>query len=126
MMESTIQSWSDQYGVNADDITTEYFDLGAHVLGLTTFKYDKTTVLPDGKYRRIALIQIHELLKGESLAVKCVLWHEFCHAEKWLKDGTSDGHSSGWSDRCWRKPILFLLDCTYTNFVFWRAKAKKR
>ena len=75
---------------------------------------------------RTARIEIHQIFKGYPLAIKSVAWHEFCHAEKWFKDGKTDGHGSAWRDRMWRKPFLCLLNYTYTSLLYWKLKLERK
>lgn len=119
----TITPWAKEYGVDEEGLCTYWSDaLGKHTLGRCNYLYGDR--LPDGTTRRVARIDVTDLFEPYHLATKAVLWHEFCHAEKWVKDGTSDGHGKAWNVRCWRKPLLMLLDLTYTKVLFALCKRK--
>ncbi len=116
MLQELIKEWSTQYGVDHTKIQSCYSNLGNHLLGLTSYP---------SRDPRTARIQVHEFFEDYPLASKSVLWHEYCHAEKWLKDGRTDGHGSAWLGRCWRKPLLTILDLFYTQILFIKYKLKK-
>lgn len=58
-------------------------------------------------YQRNARIKIHEKIKNRCFLTKVALWHEFCHAELFIKKGET-GHNYKWYLKTIRKPILFL------------------
>ena len=65
-----------------------------------------------------------DLFRKGTLAYNATLWHEFCHAEKWIKDGTTDGHGIEWNKRLWRKPFLYIADMIYVPLLFAILKKK--
>lgn len=113
-----LKEWCKEYGnmdINLLHIETKWID--DKTLGLCTFKNT------DGK--KWCILNVTNLLHNYPLAYTCVLWHEFCHAELWIKEGKSDGHGDGWVGRCWRKPLLYILDLTYTKILFEILKLKR-
>ena len=106
-----IREWCREYGITDDVIYPSYHWIDEHTLGITYFKHDIVQC-------RICNIRITDVFKDYELASKSVLWHEFCHAEVWIKEGKTDGHGSAWNGRLWRKPILFILDYIYTQILF--------
>lgn len=78
-------------------------------LGITKFyKYD------NGDYW--SYIYIKEYLKVHPFAYTSVLWHEFCHAEVWVRYGYTDGHSTAWVKRMLRKP-WYVIGCIYAQII---------
>ena len=116
MLPELIEEWSAQYGVDHTSIQSRFSNLGKHLMGVTCYPLTVD---------RTAKIQVHEFFEDYPLAAKSVLWHEYCHAEKWIKDGKMDGHGTAWLGRCWRKPILTILDMLYTPILFIRYRTKK-
>lgn len=106
-----LEEWKTEYGLERYAICFEYADLDGTLMGLHTPKR-----MLDGE--RFSLIQIDSVFKNSEFCCKCVLWHEFCHAEKWLKDGKTDGHGSEWNGRLWRKPLLYIGDGLIVPFVY--------
>lgn len=59
---------------------------------------------------RYCAITISKKFRNCPYLFNSILWHEFCHAEYYLKTGDSDHHSEGFHKRQWRKPILAIGD----------------
>lgn len=116
MLQEYIEKWKKEYSIEQATITASYKWINSHTLGLTHHKNDV-----NGRYNTIDITDVFE---NHSIASIAVLWHEFCHAEVWIKEGVSDGHSNRWVGRCWRKPILYLLDLIYTKILFEICKHK--
>lgn len=110
MLEEYIKEWGREYDVDPSRITVQYNTIDDKYMGLTTFSHSGALC--------IAKIDINKVFEDRALAAKCVLWHEFCHAELWVKEGKSDGHGDGWMKRHWRKPVLALLDYVYAKVLF--------
>lgn len=110
-LRKQIRKWCIEYKIDCDDIIPIYQWIDEHTLGITYFKRDIVGC-------RICDIKITDVFMDYEIASKAVLWHEFCHAEKWLKDGKTDGHGNAWNGRLCRKPILFILDYIYTQILF--------
>lgn len=98
--------WCAEYGIERSMIKESYAWIDKHTMGQTICKSGHCVVI------------VTSIFQDRPIAARAVAWHEFCHAEKWLRDGSSDGHGLQWLKRLWRKPILFLLDFTYCNIVF--------
>lgn len=109
-----LEKWCAEYGVDRTRIDYGFEVIGPETLGITRYQYERAD--------RIAAIRINTILKPYPIAVMAVSWHEFCHADKWILDGTGDKHGANWWRRLWRKPFLALLDLTYTKIVFAYAK----
>ena len=108
-----IDLWCKEYDIEDPETIDAVYDwINDETIGLCTFHYG------DAHMPRWCWIQITDVFKGYPLVTKCVLWHEFCHAEIWIKEGRSDGHGWEWNKRLWRKPILYILDNTYTKLLF--------
>ena len=114
---SYLNDWCNQYEVPIERITFGYDELGDHYLGMSYHKWRKD--------ERITDIRINVILIRYRLAVMAVTWHEFCHAEKWIKDGQTDGHGDAWSRRLWRKPFLAFYSMLPAKIVFAYAKLKR-
>lgn len=99
-----IAKWTIEYDVPGT-IEVYYEDLGRKLEGITYYSKD------------LAKIYINNRFAEHEIAVTGVLWHEYCHAEKWLKDKTTDGHSSAWYKRLMRKPI-YALYSFYATLLF--------
>ena len=84
-LRKQIRKWCIEYKIDCDDIIPIYQWIDEHTLGITYFKRDIVGC-------RICDIKITDVFMDYEIASKAVLWHEFCHAEKWLKDGKTDGH----------------------------------
>lgn len=107
-----IKEWCNEYNLNLNDIMVEYSWIDSHTLGKTSPRADYSP------YRRWSKITITDVFKDYDIASKTVLWHEFCHAEVWIKEGKTEGHGDRWVGRLWRKPLLALSDYIYTNILF--------
>lgn len=116
-LNEQIREWRREYCITEDVIYPTYRWIDEHTLGVTYFKSDIIQC-------RICDIIITDVFKDYELASKAVLWHEFCHAEIWIKYGKTDSHSSAWNGRLWRKPILALLDYIYTQILWLCVKNK--
>ena len=102
--EEYLKEWCKEYSIDFYNLISEYRDLGKSTLGLTTFKREY------GISNRIAIISINTRLEKHPFLTTPVLWHEFCHAEVWIKEGKSDGHSDKFTSRMLRKKLLWFLD----------------
>lgn len=113
-----LKNWCEKYGVERDLLTYGCEDLGDRTLGVSRYR----------RYEgeRYADIRIHECLKDCSLTRMAVTWHEFCHSERWLKTGTTDGHGSEWLKRMWRQPFLALYDIFVSSIVFTIVRKRDR
>jgi len=80
-----ISGWCSQYGIPEDRVSFEYADLGFGVAGLTTW----------WPVSRRIRIQIAPYLEDHGIIEEEALWHEFCHAEDYWKNGSS-GHGERW------------------------------
>lgn len=106
-----------KYRVHADYMNYEQL-LGRN-LGMTWSKYND-----EGE--TAAQIGISIWLCRHSLAARSVLWHEFCHAESWIKDHQQQGHGDKWRRRVMRKPFLYFVSCTWTQLIYAIEEAKRR
>ena len=111
-LKKQVEEWGKEYGVYYDDIHPTYTWIDNHTLGVTLFKSGYNYI------DRSCIIKITDVFIDHPVASKAVLWHEFCHAEVWIKDGKTEGHGDKWNGRLWRKPILALLDTFYTQILF--------
>ena len=101
--------WCYSYNVSKGCIDAKFMKLHK-LLGITSYDY----VFYHKK--RIAKIEIKEYLRIHPFACKSVCWHEFCHAEVWIRDGYTDGHSTAWVKRMLRKP-WYVIGCVYAQFI---------
>lgn len=114
--DNMIDEWYKRYGIDRDDVLWRYglFDK-PKTMGRTTYLNQHYAVI-----HRWAVIWISETFRNRPLMTKAILWHEFCHAEQWIKHGMSDHHGVGFLRRQLRKPVLFLLDysvCRWYNRI---------
>lgn len=117
-LEKQIKEWCNEYGLNPECISVEYKWINNHTLGICYFKWGAKQL------GRCSIVYITDVFSNYTLASKAVLWHEFCHAELWITEDESEGHSDRWVGKLWRKPILFILDCIYTKILFAFVKHK--
>ena len=118
-LTSQAVNWAKSYGVDPTGFVGLWSDeIGDNIMGLCSYHYDGA--------RRYVKLHVTYRFKEYPLAAKCVLWHEYCHGDKWVKEGKDDpsAHGSAWKDRCWRKPILFILDYTYCKILFLKLRIK--
>ena len=113
-----LNTWCEQYGVDRNEITYACEDLGDHTLGVSRYRRVSG--------ERFADVRIHECLRDYTLTRRAVSWHEFCHAERWLKTGTTDGHGSEWLKRMWREPFLAIYDIFVASIVFTIVRKRDR
>lgn len=111
-LKKQIEEWGKEYDVNCEYVEPTYTWISKNTMGLTSFR-----VKPDTKLRG-CFIKITDVFIDYPFASKSVLWHEFCHAEVWIKEGKTEGHNDKWNGRLWRKPLLALSDYIYTNILF--------
>ena len=97
----------EEYGISEGMIALSYEDLGPHTLGTTKY-------LDDGS----ADVIIHERLRDFPLTRESVAWHEFCHAEHYIRTGTSDHHEYTFYLRLLRKPLLAAWDLIGAKLIF--------
>ena len=96
-----VLKWSVEYGIGIGDIRFGGYtrklpdDIGGRCYYF----------LFDGE--RNATIYIPERIIGKHCLCKVALWHEFCHAELFIKTGRM-GHSWRWFLKTLRKPHMFL------------------
>lgn len=111
-MSNELYDWLDEWCYNYD-VPKGY--IGAtfmklhKLLGVTSFSYNE-------EKDNIAQIEIKEYLRNYPFACKSVCWHEFCHAEVWVRDGYTDGHSTAWVKRMLRKP-WYVIGCVYAQII---------
>jgi hypothetical protein len=102
-------------------ISNSITDLSARVLGKTTYGWWKYT---EGIRCAVCLVDKHipAGLKGEGLTFRSVLWHEYCHAETWIVEGTPSGHGVKFLRKMVRKPILAAWSMTIAHIMYfwWR------
>lgn len=67
---------------------------------------------------RYSVIDVQQCIPRDSMTYHALLWHEFCHAERWLKDGTKDQHNEAWHNRLWRRPVLAFWDTFVNPFTY--------
>ena len=111
-LKKQIEKWGKEYNVNYDYIHPTYTWIDKHTIGVTLFKSEVN------KKDRSCIIKITCVFINHPIASKAVLWHEFCHAEVWIKEGKTEGHGDKWIGRLCRKPLLTLLDGVYTHLLF--------
>ena len=122
MLSKSISEFCKEYDVPREAIDDRYMtdsQLGHNIIGMTWFKWS-----PD--IEPICTLGVIEWFAKYPLATHAVAWHEFCHAESWIKSRESDGHNKRWIGRMWRKPLLYILDSTYVDILFLILKAKHR
>ena len=105
---SLLDYWRYCYNVPKGCIFIKFSKL-YKLLGVTTFKTDKSK-------NNIAQIELKAHLMNYPFACKSVCWHEFCHAEVWVRDGYTDGHSTAWVKRMLRKP-WYVIGCVYAQII---------
>ena len=97
--DDLLQSWNKKYGypVNVTfDGYTNYMNKD----------YDGVCYYPSCLYDH-SRIQLRPFFKGKRFAVKCALWHEFCHHASYCEFDYK-GHGLPWL-RCYlRKPLLVV------------------
>lgn len=109
-LQSMVENFCDEYGVDSSRISIDYGELDKNTLGLCSFMRLGSECH--------SLITISRRLKAYPLYTKATVWHEFCHAEVWVRDGYSDGHSTAFGKRLFRKPFLWLID-VWTSKLAW-------
>ena len=57
-----------------------------------------------------------DYLEDYPFAWHSIAWHEFCHAEPWVKDNVAQGHSLPWVKRILRKP-WYVIGCVYAQII---------
>ena len=117
MIEEYINEWCKEYNVD-NNITILFEKISDSVLGITYHSYEGSMK------KRVSKIYLNEkLLKTpcSKLNIKATSWHEFCHAEVWIKDGHTDGHGKEWNKRLWRKPLLYIWDLFFEQ-ICWLFK----
>ena len=62
-------------------------------------------------------IYINNVIESSDFASTSTLWHEYCHAERWLKYNKSDYHSTEWMMCMARKP-LYVIGCVYSQLYY--------
>ena len=65
--------------------------------------------------RRTASIQIPEKIRYHCMLCRIALWHEFCHAELFIKKGLT-GHILRWYLLVLRKPHMFIGQLLLISF----------
>lgn len=77
---------------------------------------------------RASAIYINERLWSHPLAARATLWHEFCHAYFWIKEGRLVAHGPEWLRLFWSKPGLALFETMVTPLIwpFLRGRAYRR
>lgn len=88
-------------GLSEDDVTVVHDLLKNSVLGETRFEY--------GPPRHCQIILQPRLMSYPTMN-ETVLWHELCHAEPWIHEGRTEGHSWPWVMRMLKLPTLALYD----------------
>ena len=110
-MSNELYDWLDEwcYCYNVDkNILANFFNL-ENKLGITYFEEDAIK-------KRFAFIEIKAYIRNYPFACKSVCWHEFCHAEVWVRDGYTDDHSTAWIKRMLRKP-WYVIGCIYAQII---------
>ena len=87
--------------MSEDDVTVCHDLLKDTVLGETRFEYGPP---------RHARITLQPRLGDYPAMEDAVLWHELCHAEPWVHEGKTQGHSWPWLVRLFKIPELALMD----------------
>ncbi len=103
-----VENWLVEYGCNNDNFKPIhiYIDiLEKNKLGNCKY-YDGGIMTPVPH----CIITISNKFTKYPFLFKSILWHEFCHAEHYLKTGDSDHHSEGFHKRQWRKPVYAIGD----------------
>lgn len=108
-MKSLINQWCREYEIPIWRISCKFFKLHS-LLGITSFSYYNFNEYP------IADIEIKEYLKDYPFAWQSIAWHEFCHAESWVKYNIAQGHSTAWVKRMLRKP-WYIIGCVYAQII---------
>jgi len=98
-----VDKWMEEYEVpGIINVVKEKME---GMLGYTTFRTN------------LSELHINEKIFSSSFALDSILWHEFCHAEPWLKYGRTEGHSTEWYKRMIRKP-LYCIGCAYAQIYY--------
>ena len=97
-----LDQWIEEYQVPGT--ITLFVDDKLVPLGITTFSKDHCDIFLKAE------------LTTSRFAFNGVLWHEFCHAEIWLKEGRTEGHTTPWVKRMLRKPI-YIIGSIYAQFI---------
>ena len=86
-----MSDWYDLYSVPMNLINWSWTD------------FDKASVMGRTHYcegpPRWAHIEISKVFAGHGIMLRAIRWHEYCHAEPWIKYGVTDGHSVGFLRR---------------------------
>lgn len=96
-MRSLIDSWSEQYGLDASLISFGGYVLTGESVGCCR-----------GYTAGRSEILLHRKLEGHPLASEITLWHEFCHAWTWQELGIM-GHGPEFIKRDLKRPLNFIL-----------------
>lgn len=108
-LNKLISHWCKEYNISVYIIDSKFSKLHK-LLGLTSFSYWEFNKIP------VANIEIKEYLKDYPFAWQSIAWHEFCHAEPWVKYNITQGHSTAWVKRMLRKP-WYVIGCIYAQII---------
>ena len=112
-LATSLKKYCDEYGIDFEDITYDYESkrtLGDY-LGICRYKRRAD----QSRYCQIGVLNI---FVPDVMATDIIAWHEFCHAERWIRDGINDGHTMPWVKRVMRKPFKFILGECYLLIAY--------
>lgn len=108
MMDNTdlvniLHQFCKEYDVDISKVSIEFDNeimTDEHTLGTTYHHTDYVN------HCYFSVIFINNHLSKLPLSCRSTVWHEFCHAEKWVKEHVMDGHGIEFQKRVYRKPLL--------------------
>lgn len=114
MLDRYIAEFGKEYDVPTNRIWIEFMgteQLGKDILGMTWFKHNEDR-------QTICKIGVSSLLSRHTYSCRSVAWHEFCHAESWIKYERAEQHGKEWRKRVMRKPILYILGTFISGVMY--------
>lgn len=103
-----LTEWCCRYGVEPDEVGFGgYFKMPGDYMGRCFLRHP-------------CRVEISKVFKDWPFWAKVVLWHEYIHAEAYIKDEYTGGHF-GWPffGRIIRKPFLFIMQvpCAFAHVI---------
>lgn len=111
---SSLGTWQDRYGVPGLIVWKGYAELGGSITdGYRNGQCNYYKVLAEQPYGRCEIWLDEEMKASPDFFKTCVLWHEFCHANAYNEDLSSDNHNAHFREYRRRKPLYWIGDMLY-------------
>lgn len=119
-LAKSLKGFCNEYDIDWADIYYDYepAQYMSGYLGICRYKYHNDR-------SRYCIIGVRDIFEPSTIASHVIAWHEFCHAEIWIKNGTTDGHSVAWIKRVMRKPLTFIGGEFYLLFAYLYRSIRK-